>query len=204
MEEPSFTFFMRSFPTPSTSVTPALSRIRGPSVGYRPVIEGLALITARTPRATTASAATRSRSSWSITAISPGWIRATSRFVRASTRATASSRPGLTRRVASLNATPHLEVHVGEGAPNVSIDLRLERERADPSKHGQRSHDPIAALQRHPPEVDHHHPPPRIGGGGDGHPDIGIPAVQTIPLHVPNRAGDRSQHGGPWRKDHVD
>ena len=49
----------------------AASRI-GPSVGNRPEMQAAALTTAPTRRLTSCSAATRSMSSWSMTAISPG------------------------------------------------------------------------------------------------------------------------------------
>src|SRR5918992_1175583 len=202
-EEPSFTFFVRSLPTPSTRVTPARSRMSGPSVGYRPVIDGLALTTARTPRATSPSAATRSRSSWSITAISPGRSRPRRRLVRGSTRARAISRADLARRVVSLSATSDLDVDVGERSPNVPIDLRFEGKRAGPSDHGRRCLHPVAALQRHPPQMDHHDPTSGIRVWSNGHPDVGISSVQTIPPHVPDRTVDRGKHRHPGAKDDI-
>src|SRR5918996_1824297 len=203
-EEPSFTFWVRSFPTPSTSVTPARSRMSGPSVGYRPVIDGLAFTTVRTPRATSPSAATRSRSSWSITAISPGRIRPMSRLVLGSTRATASSRPALARRVVSLSAMSDLDMYMGEQTANVTIDLRLERKGTPPSDHGRRGLHSVSASHRHPPQMDQHHPTTRIGVGRNGHPDVGIPTVETIPLHVAHRSVDRGVNRHPRPKHDID
>src|SRR5215218_4844866 len=56
-------------------------------LGYRPLIERAAFTTPPTSAMTSASAETPSRSSWSITAISPGATRWTSRLVLGSTRA---------------------------------------------------------------------------------------------------------------------
>src|SRR5262245_35482392 len=55
--------------------------------GYRPLIERAAFTTPPTSAVTSASAETPSRSSWSITAISPGATRWTNRLVFGSTRA---------------------------------------------------------------------------------------------------------------------
>ena len=73
----------------------------GPRFGYRPLIDLAPFTTPPTPAAISDSAETRSRSSWSITATSPGCSRWTSRFVRPSTRA----RPpwGLGRRSGRLS-----------------------------------------------------------------------------------------------------
>ena len=52
--------------------TPARARSSGPGFGYRPVDEGATLTTAWTPLATRSSAAIRSRSAWSMIAMSRG------------------------------------------------------------------------------------------------------------------------------------
>src|SRR5918995_2997642 len=66
---------------------PASSSRIGPRLGYRPLIERAAFTTPPTSAVTSASAETASRSSWSITAISPGATRWTNRLVLGSTRA---------------------------------------------------------------------------------------------------------------------
>jgi uncharacterized protein YbaP (TraB family) len=60
----------------------AATMMSGPRLGYRPLTDGRTLITAPTSQATRASALTRSRSRWSITAISPGLIRLVKFLVR--------------------------------------------------------------------------------------------------------------------------
>src|SRR4029450_287419 len=66
---------------------PASSRRIGPGLGYRPLIDRAAFTTPPTSALTSAWAETPSRSSWSITAISPGATRWTNRLVLGSTRA---------------------------------------------------------------------------------------------------------------------
>jgi hypothetical protein len=66
---------------------PALMRISGPRFGYRPEMLGAALTTAATLVPTSASALTRSMSTWSMTAMSPGRSRFVRFFVRRSKRA---------------------------------------------------------------------------------------------------------------------
>src|SRR6266542_305238 len=85
-------------------------------------MERAASTTAATPFSTRPSAATRSRSSWSITAISPGWIRRRRFLVRRSTLATrAACPPGWAPRLTSLRATiGHLEpLGGGEDMPEI-------------------------------------------------------------------------------------
>ena len=60
----------------------------GPPFGYRPEIDWSAFTIAATPAASRLSAATRSRSRWSMTAMSPLPIRVARSFVRGPTRAT--------------------------------------------------------------------------------------------------------------------
>src|SRR3954470_6022751 len=72
---------------------------------------GATLTTTAAPRATSASALTRSMSTWSMTAISPGWSRLVRFLVRRSTRTVrGTGAPGTparpVRRVASLIALP--------------------------------------------------------------------------------------------------
>src|SRR4051812_34789605 len=66
---------------------PASTRIPGPRFGYLPDVLGAALTTAPTLPATSESALTRSTSTWSMTAISPGRSRLVRFLVRRSTRA---------------------------------------------------------------------------------------------------------------------
>src|SRR6266498_1276449 len=81
-------------PRSSISGMPACTSTSGPRLGYRPEIDGLALSTAATPTATSESAATRSRSTWSMTAMSPGRSRPTRRLVRRSSRTVPVTTPG--------------------------------------------------------------------------------------------------------------
>ena len=76
-------------PTSSTSTAPLRTICSGPRLGYRPVNDDAALMTATTPASTRASAATRSTSRWLMTAISPGSSRLTRSLVRRSARARA-------------------------------------------------------------------------------------------------------------------
>jgi hypothetical protein len=75
-----------SGPTLSSSAIPASRIMSGPRFGYRPVIDAAAFTTATIRRSASASAATRSRSAWSITAISPGLSCLVRSFVRRPTR----------------------------------------------------------------------------------------------------------------------
>ena len=68
---PSCTSVKICSPTSSISGIPASSRRPGPRFGYRPDTDGTALTTAATSALTSASALTRSRSVWWMTAISP-------------------------------------------------------------------------------------------------------------------------------------
>src|SRR5690606_27012634 len=70
----------------SSKGMPAASNSEGPKLGYRPVIEGAVLTTARTLARRKLSAATSSRSGWAMTAISPGFNRGASAFVRCPNR----------------------------------------------------------------------------------------------------------------------
>ena len=74
-------------PTWSINGIPARTIRIGPPFGYRPEIEASALTTAAAPAAIRPSAATRSMSRWSMTAMSPGSSRFTRSLVRRSTRA---------------------------------------------------------------------------------------------------------------------
>ena len=74
-------------PTPSSTLMPAAGRSSGPGFGYRPEMQSAAFTTAATPAVSRLSVATVSRSSWSMTAISPGSRRLARSFVRRSTRA---------------------------------------------------------------------------------------------------------------------
>src|SRR2546425_8271951 len=97
-------------------------------------MEGAASTTAATTFSTRPSAATRSMSSWSITATSPGWIRRRRFLVRRSTLATrAACPPGWARRLTSLRATiGHLEplgedediLEILAGASRIGPDVR--------------------------------------------------------------------------------
>ena len=59
----------------------------GPGFGKRPELDGETLTTARTPESASSSAETRSRSTWSMIARSPGRSRLTRSFVRRPSRA---------------------------------------------------------------------------------------------------------------------
>jgi hypothetical protein len=75
-------FFNFNFGTFGEGVkTPALLSSIGPKLGYRPVIEGLALMTSLTWLLIRDSAATWSRSGWLMMAISPGLSFFTKSFV---------------------------------------------------------------------------------------------------------------------------
>ena len=78
---PLFSRVHTPWPTWSIRGMPASARIRGPRLGYRPVLDCAALMTARTRRSTSASAWLRSRSVRSTTAMSPArseaWLVAT-------------------------------------------------------------------------------------------------------------------------------
>src|SRR5699024_9367352 len=78
-------------PRSSMSGMPASRRIAGPRLGYLPEVDFAALSTARGFFATRASALTRSMSTWSMIAISPGCRRLVSALVDASTRTRCSS-----------------------------------------------------------------------------------------------------------------
>src|SRR3989442_3858420 len=95
-------------------------------------MERAASTTPATPFSTRPSAATRSRSSWSITAISPGWIRRRRFLVRRSTLARrAACPPGWPRRLTSLMATiGHLEP-LGDGEDMPEILAGASRIRPD-------------------------------------------------------------------------
>ncbi len=69
-------------PSASISRTPPRTSCSGPGFGKRPVCDGATLTTTRTPDSTSSSAETRSRSVWSMIAMSPGSSRRTSSFVR--------------------------------------------------------------------------------------------------------------------------
>ena len=79
---PSATCSKRSAPGASTRQTPARTSSSGPGFGKRPELEGETLTTARTPESASSSAETRSRSTWSMIARSPGRSRLTRSFVR--------------------------------------------------------------------------------------------------------------------------
>src|SRR5215510_725318 len=76
-----------SAPAWSSSGIPASTRSCGPALGYRPLMLLATLTTAATCRCTSASALTRSRSSWSMMAISPGARRLVRFLVRRSSLA---------------------------------------------------------------------------------------------------------------------
>src|SRR5580693_8187298 len=80
---------------------PASSSSRGPRLGYRPVIDLAALTTAAGRQEISSSADTRSRSAWSMIAMSPGASRLTRTLVRRSTLAT-PTRPGGTSALPRL------------------------------------------------------------------------------------------------------
>src|SRR5215472_494315 len=84
---PSDTSWNTSGPAWSSSGIPASTRSCGPVLGYRPLMLAAALTTAAACRCNSASALTRSRSSWSMMAISPGVSRLVRFFVRRSRRA---------------------------------------------------------------------------------------------------------------------
>src|SRR5215469_10218165 len=88
MTAPSLILIIASVPTSSSSGMPASSSSRGPRFGYLPVMDFAAFTTAATRQSISSSALTRSRSAWSMTAMSPGFSRLTRTFVRGSTRAT--------------------------------------------------------------------------------------------------------------------
>src|SRR5207247_2006512 len=121
---------------------------------------------------TSPSAATRSRSSWSITATSPGWIRRRRFLVQRSTRATRAAVPlGRGRRLTTLRATvAHLEP-MGESGD--MLEILAGASRVGPW------------IRRIEPEV----------GGGPGHgellPEQGEEARRALPAHQPGRPGGR-------------
>ena len=105
---PSPTLSKTSGPTSSISGTPASTRSCGPRFGYRPVMLGAALMTAATWQLTSDSALTRSRSAWSMIAISPGRSRLVRVLVRRSSLAGPAS-PGRSGAAATLRLASRRE-----------------------------------------------------------------------------------------------
>src|SRR4051794_10651068 len=188
---PSLTFSRSSGPTPSINGISASTRISGPRFGYRPLIEREASITAATPALTRPSALTRSRSSWSITAISPGWIRVRRSFVRRSTRAAPAVGRGLRRGRSRLL---DLDVDVRIASPDVVVRLGPEREDPRLSDHRKGSGDPVPPGHPHVREVDHHDMHIRMAVDRDLHPLVRIFPVEPVRLDLDDHSGDRCVH----------
>src|SRR5215475_13861490 len=103
-------------------------------------MDGLAFNTAHTPTATSESAATRSRSTWSITAMSPGRKRPTSRLVRRSSLTGPLITPGsalrgrrnVGKRIATILACADTYIRrdmrstTGQARLNGLIEVRLQ------------------------------------------------------------------------------
>ena len=107
---------------------PASSSSCGPRFGYRPVMLIEALTTAATFRLISSSALTRSRSEWSMTAISPGLSRLVMFFVLRSTRATATmpgGSPALPRNTGGITDGSFIESHPARArsAPTATLAL---------------------------------------------------------------------------------
>src|SRR4029453_3696540 len=131
-------------------------------------MERPALTTAAPPRSTKPSAATRSRSSWSMTAISPGWILRRRFFVRRSTRARCAVDRVLRRATRRANLL-HLEVDVGHSRTNIVVYVRLEREHARGPEGRPPGLDQLALPDSNIGEVDHDHSEPRPSSWADDH-----------------------------------
>src|SRR4051794_17207899 len=103
---------------------PASRRICGPRLGYRPEMLGATLITPLTPQDTSASALTRSRSTWSMIAISPWFSRLVRNLVRLSILATALT-PGLSSEACRprLNSREARSLDCGRGSVPVPDSL---------------------------------------------------------------------------------
>ncbi len=84
---PSVTESKSGAPGASINRIPPRTRVSGPGLGNRPLCESATLTTTRTPDSSSSSAETRSRSVWSMIAMSSGESRLTRCFVRLSIRA---------------------------------------------------------------------------------------------------------------------
>src|SRR4051794_37927089 len=123
---------------------PASTRIPGPRFGYLPDVLGAALTTAPTLPATSESALTRSTSTWSMTAISPGRSRLVRFLVRRSTRAVPVT-PGAVADARPRRRVPMRMVAMvprGPGCPDPtrtsyrSVTLGERHERRSRNGHG--------------------------------------------------------------------
>ena len=107
ISSPSPTFSNRSAPGASISRTPPRTRRSGPGFGYRPVCESETFTTTRTPDSSSSSAETRSRSVWSMIAMSSAESRRTRCFVRRSRRACPLYSTKLIERSRELSTAEH-------------------------------------------------------------------------------------------------
>jgi hypothetical protein len=122
---PSSTQTSTSGPTASMTGMPASSNKPRAEVGYRPVTLTDALTTAAAFRLVSSSALIRSRSAWSMMAISPGLSRLMMSFVRRPTRATATI-PGGSKappRNRSRTLTKGTFDSLAPGGPRIDLDV---------------------------------------------------------------------------------